>query len=88
MSKRIDPNVEINSDIKKLMQGFRPRIGSNEDIKIVDVYSKLLNIYTLMRDAHERARELNHITKTSVAQMDQIKDLEKTLTILMKKRSI
>lgn len=55
MSKRIDLNVKLPPEIHTLMDGFRPRVGNSDDIKIVEVYSKLLNLYTLYSDAQKRA---------------------------------
>jgi len=87
MSKRIDLNVEVNPRILEAMKGFIPMVGSSDDIRIVEEYSKLLNLYTLMNDAHKRAEKRGTTYKPSDAKNKDIDELEKRLLWLMNKRN-
>lgn len=88
MSKRIDLNVELNPKITKIMEGFRPRIGSNDDIRIVEIYTKLLNLETLKRDSIIRADKAGRSFKPAQSKIDEIQEIEKTLLWLMGNRKI
>jgi hypothetical protein len=86
MSKRIDLKVELNSRIVDVMKGFIPRVGSNEDIKIVETYTKLLNLETLKMDSITRANKAGRQFKPLQVTLDNIEQVEKTLLWLMNKR--
>jgi len=88
MSKRIDLKVELNSKIVEAMKGFIPRVGSNEDIKIVEIYAKLLNLETLKRDSIIRADKAGRDFKPTQSTIDEIAEVEKRLLWLMSNRKI
>ena len=86
MGRRIDPNVEVSSEVKNAMQGYVPCVGNSEDINIAKVYSKVLNLATLLRDTVERRKELDQVVSESSIRVKELKAAEKELLSLMKKR--
>lgn len=82
---KINPNVDKNPTIEKLMKGFVPQMGSRIDIDIVKIYTKLLSDYTLVIDAQKKAKERGG--KSNINKSKEIMDLELRLESLMAKRN-
>jgi len=86
MSKKIDPNVEVSSDIRKAMAGYVPCVGDSQDIRIAEVYSRVLNFATRLRDQADRLKEIDKVISEGNGLSKNLRKAEKELLSLMKKR--
>ena len=83
--KIIQPIV-INPFIDDEMKKFKPRFGDMEDLMIIEKYRNLLNIYDESNKIINKMKEANDAYKLTESRLREIKEKEKLLLWLIKKR--